>query len=134
MTTPNPACDFGPRRARETRSRDTPPGHVMTRDDRDVWPDTVPVGTFAIDPSTIAGYPGVTAHLMFVCPNGRRCGVLVGPVAVPRPTPDTLSVWGWNGDTDQPTLTPSINCLAEKNGAPAGGCGWHGFITNGAIT
>jgi hypothetical protein len=106
----------------------------MTRDDRDEWPETVPVGTFAIDPGTIAGYPGVTAHLMFVCPNGRRCGVLVGPVAVSRPTPDQLSVWGWNGDQDRPTLTPSINCLAEKDGKPAGGCGWHGFITNGAIT
>jgi hypothetical protein len=34
---------------------------------------------------------------------------------------------------EKPTLTPSINCIAEKDGKPTGGCGWHGFITCGIM-
>lgn len=105
----------------------------MTRDERDVWPDDEPVGSFDIDLGGVQGYPGATAHILFVCPNGHRCGVLVGPQFVSRPTPDALCVWGWNGDRDKPTLTPSINCIAEQDGKPTGGCGWHGFITNGVM-
>ncbi len=106
----------------------------MTRDDRDVWPGDVPVGTFSLETGAIATYPGATAHLSFVCPNRRRCAVLVGPVNVPKATPDHLAVWAWNGDFDHPTLTPSINCVKVKDdGTPAGGCGWHGFITAGVI-
>lgn len=105
----------------------------MTRDERDVWPEDVPVGTFHIEDGAIANYPGATAHLSFVCPTGRRCGILLGPVPVPKTAEDRLYVWGWNGDRDRPTLTPSINCLSEKDGKPVGGCGWHGFITDGEM-
>lgn len=114
----NPACDHG----------------NMALDVRDDWPADVPVGTFDIEPGTVTGYPGATAHLTFVCPNGRRCGLLLGPAAVSRPRPDALSIWQWDGNRDYPTITPSINCLAEKDGKPAGGCGWHGFITKGRIS
>lgn len=107
----------------------------MTRDDRDEWPDDEPIGSFDIDlsPNGIGGYPGATAHLLFVCPQGKRCGVLLGPQFVDRPTPDALCIWGWDGNLERPTLTPSINCLAEKDGKPTSGCGWHGFITAGVI-
>lgn len=109
----------------------------MTRDDRDVWPDDVPVGTFEIDAGpehSVQGYPGSSGHILFVCPNGHRCSVLVGPTFVQRPSKDALCVWGWNGDKDRPTLTPSINCRnVDDDGKPAGGCGWHGFITDGVI-
>jgi Family of unknown function (DUF6527) len=109
----------------------------MTRDDRDEWPADVVIGTFDIsggEPGhTVGGYPGATGHLLFVCPSGKRCGVLVGPSPVDRPNPDACCVWGWNGDRDRPTLTPSINCIAEKDGKPTGGCGWHGHITAGVI-
>jgi Family of unknown function (DUF6527) len=106
----------------------------MQRDPRDVWPDDVPIGTFDIQEGTIANYPGATAHLMFVCPGGRRCGILLGPVPVPKAPGRDLFVWGWDGNYDQPTLTPSINCRAVKDdGSPAGGCGWHGFITAGEM-
>jgi hypothetical protein len=107
-------------------------GHLI-RDTRDEWPDSVPIGTFDIDlcPHGIVVYPGATAHILFVCPKGKRCGVLLGPSPVGREHPDAACIWGWNGDRDKPTLTPSINCLAEKDGKPTGGCGWHGFITNG---
>ncbi len=105
----------------------------LLRDARNEWPSNVPIGTFDIDLGTVAGYPGATAHLLFVCPQGQRCGVLLGPQHVDRPTADDLCIWGWDGDRDRPTLTPSINCVAEKDGKPTGGCGWHGHITNGSF-
>lgn len=105
----------------------------MHSDDRDEWPTDVSVGTFNIEPSRIEGYPGATAHMIFVCPQGRRCTVLLGPQQVDRPAEGELCIWGWDGNREKPTLSPSINCIAEKDGKPTGGCGWHGFITNGVI-
>ena len=37
------------------------------------------------------------------------------------PAPDG-KVWGWDGNTDKPTLTPSIR---SSN--------WHGYLTNGRL-
>lgn len=106
----------------------------MTRDERDEWPADVAVGTFDIELGGVQGYPGATAHLLFVCPNNRRCAVLLGPTHVPRPAKGQLCIWAWNGDRERPTITPSINCRnVDDDGKPAGGCGWHGFITNGEI-
>ena len=105
----------------------------MTRDERDVWPDDVPIGTFEIRVAGVQGYPGASGGILFVCPHGHRCGVLVGPQFVARPAPDALCIWGWDGNLDRPTLTPSINCIAEKDGQPTGGCGWHGWIRDGVI-
>ncbi|WP_445818652.1 DUF6527 family protein [Bradyrhizobium sp. WU425] len=45
-----------------------------------------------------------------------------------KPWPINANTWDWNHDEQSPTLSPSINC----NGP--GGCGWHGFITNGEVT
>lgn len=113
----------------------TPEHGNMTRDDRDEWPADEPIGSFDIDVNEhgIQGYPGAKGHMLFVCPNGHRCGVLVGPAAVTRPSEDKACVWGWDGNIDRPTITPSINCIAEKDGKPTGGCGWHGFITAGVM-
>jgi hypothetical protein len=105
----------------------------MIRDDRDIWPDDEPIGSFDIELRGVQGYLSSTAQILFVCPNGKRCSVLLGPVFVQRPTPDAVCVWAWDGNLERPTLTPSINCIAEKEGKPTGGCGWHGFITNGVI-
>lgn len=107
----------------------------MVRDPRDEWPDDEPRGSFDIDvnPHGIQGYPGAKGHILFVCPNGKRCGVLLGPAPVDRPTPNAACVWGWDGDLEKPTLTPSINCIAEKDGRATGGCGWHGHITRGVM-
>lgn len=104
----------------------------MIRDSRDEWPADVAVGTFDIELGKTQGYES-TAHIMFVCPNRRRCAVLLGPNFVDRATPDDLCVWQWDGNLDQPTIHPSINCIAEKDGKPTGGCGWHGFITAGVM-
>jgi hypothetical protein len=106
----------------------------MVRDQRDEWPSDEPVGSFDITGlHGLGGYPGSTGHIIFVCPNGKRCGVILGPVAVPRSAPDRACIWAWDGNMERPTITPSINCIAEKDGKPTGGCGWHGFITNGII-
>lgn len=34
-------------------------------------------------------------------------------------------VWHWDGNKDEPTLTPSIGCDQR--------CGWHGHLTKGEI-
>lgn len=103
----------------------------MNRNADDTWPPDAPPGTFDIGTNGVEGYPRATGHIIFVCPRGKRCAVLVGPEFVERPNPDALCIWKWDGNMEHPTLSPSINCIAEKDGNPTGGCGWHGFITNG---
>jgi hypothetical protein len=54
--------------------------------------------------------------MVFVCP----CGCWrKGSLAFHGPHP----VWGWDGNKDAPTLTPSV--------AQIGGCKWHGFLRAG---
>jgi len=95
------------------------PGN-MIRDPRDVWPDSEPVGSFDIELGGVQGYPGATAHILFVCPRGKRCSILLGPRFVNRPNPEALCIWQWDGNMDRPTISPSINCVAEKDGKPNG--------------
>jgi len=109
----------------------------MVRDERDEWPADEPIGSFDINAGpghSVQGYPGANGHIIFVCPNNRRCSVLVGPSPVERPSKDACYVWGWNGDKDRPTLTPSINCRSvDDEGKASSGCGWHGHIIDGVI-
>lgn len=71
--------------------------------------------------------------LVFGCPNGRgSCAV---PIA-PSPANSNRCTWSWDGDREQPTLSPSINCVAlDEQGCvkPGIGCGWHGFLSKGMI-
>jgi len=67
--------------------------------------------------------------LMFWCP-GCDCGHMVrhGDGAGPR--------WGWNGDAERPTFTPSVlvsydGADAGMDGAPPAVCHW--FVTDGRI-
>ena len=81
--------------------------------------------------------PRVPAFFSFDCPlhKGQKCGFL-RLADGPADKPDHPK-WVWNGDRECPTLTPSINCLAHNPANLAekyGGCGWHGFITNGEYT
>lgn len=105
----------------------------MYLDARIEWPGDVPIGTFQIEPFNCADYPAATARILFVCPKGKRCGLLLGPVFVPRPTEDACNIWGWDGNLECPSITPSINCVVEKDGKPTGLCGWHGFIKSGTM-
>ena len=43
------------------------------------------------------------------------------------PPPTTEQVWGWDGDLDNPTLAPSIDC-------DAGDTKWHGWLRGGVLT
>lgn len=69
------------------------------------------------------------------CPCGKcdECHQLYVPFANPidggPPVNDGHASWQRTGDTFETlTLTPSILRSTNK-----GGCGWHGFITNGEI-
>lgn len=75
--------------------------------------------------------PGQEAMLQFRCLlRDEICGYIrVGNGF--KPSGDRPS-WQWNGSTESPTLTPSINCLAHgPRGEKYAGCGWHNFLTNG---
>lgn len=60
---------------------------------------------------------------VFDCPirTGQKCEVLLKPWPINAPT------WDWDGNEQEPTLTPSINCNGN------GGCGWHGFMKAGKL-
>src|SRR4051794_28133094 len=101
----------------EERSHLIQPGN-MTRNPNDEWQNDSPIGTFDIHVSGIQGYPEATARITFVCPNNNRCAVLLGPRFVDRPTPESACIWQWDGNIERPSLTPSINCIAKKDGKP----------------
>jgi hypothetical protein len=69
---------------------------------------------------------GSEVFFSFTCPNGNTCGWLpiLGRTNIPHDPQNKnggKAHWGWDGNRESPTLTPSIDC---------GGC-WHGFIENG---
>ena len=97
----------------------------MVRDQGEVWPQPAPPGMFDLTQGGVVGYPDAVGHLIYICPNGKFCGVMIGPRAVAAPDASRQSIWAWDGNVEAPTLTPSINCV--------GGCGWHGFITAGVM-
>ena len=79
------------------------------------------------------------SRFSFECPRGRgRCGQLLiagadlggGRRAESGKRP---ACWTWDGNREAPTFAPSIHCLSEAGGRPAGGCGWHGHIRNDVI-
>jgi hypothetical protein len=133
--------DAGPRAPVREMHGCAQEGTEVTRDQRDEWPPDTPPGTFDIHlGAPWVGHPingiraaGVDGFLLFVCPNGKRCGVFVGPSYREPSSKDDVRVWGWDGNAEAPTLMPSINCVAEKDGKPTGGCGWHGFIRGGVF-
>lgn len=68
---------------------------------------------------------GPVPHIFYGCPRGKGlCGV---PIA-PSPPNRLGFVWTWNQDKERPTLSPSINCTVEE-----GGCGFHGFMSQGVL-
>ena len=74
----------------------------------------------------------VQGHMCwYLCPRrpGEVCGVPIKPLA----SPPYNSGWDWNGNVEAPTLTPSVNCVAERDGKPTGGCGWHGYVKAGKL-
>lgn len=68
----------------------------------------------------IDGRKGETRHLWMVCPCG--CGSIS---AIPVPTPVFPFGWTWDGNEEQPTLSPSIQKLTP--------CRWHGYLKKGVF-
>ena len=52
-------------------------------------------------------------------------GRLDGPSAlqIQKGSPGGPRVWGWNGDAEKPSITPSIHAVGQ----------WHGYLTNGRL-
>lgn len=80
---------------------------------------------FCLKPGAGMTPDGVDA-IIFPCAAGkiRNCQVKLTLGA-----PDQAAArWHWNGDMNNPTISPSIGCDVPPR------CGWHGHITNGEIT
>ncbi len=77
---------------------------------------------------------GEPVDIEFRCRGGKWiCGPRKGhallncAVAIKRGEEDRANgKHGWDGNRDEPTITPSIGCDHR--------CGWHGHITKGEIT
>lgn len=71
--------------------------------------------------------PGEEQQVWFSCPKHKRtCGalVLLGKTTLkhdPQGQNGGIAQWSWDGNREQPTLTPSVNCAR---------C-WHGYIRKG---
>lgn len=68
-----------------------------------------PPGTFAY----WTDQQGAKSGMHFTCPCG--CGKIFGA---------HFGKWSWDGNEEQPTLTPSLNCGPDH---------WHGFLTAGVF-
>jgi len=51
------------------------------------------------------------------------------------PTPASTARWGWNGDLDRPTFTPSVRVFIRQRALEEDRDEelWHGFITDGVM-
>jgi len=76
------------------------------------------VGDFKIQVNG-AGTPTEETHIYIWIPGMSgpdAIRITRGPSANPR-------IWGWDGDEELPTLTPSIHATGE----------WHGYLTDGKL-
>ena len=66
-------------------------------------------------------------HRLYIClPGEKHMGALMCEKGQGRPTPpgsDVGCVWGWDGNEDRPTLTPSIHAPGI----------WHGWLRAGRL-
>lgn len=81
---------------------------------------TIPRGTFAY----CIGKQGVTS-ILFWCrgDKNRLCEIAL---TLGDKVEEPVRRWHWDGNMQEPTITPSIGCDHR--------CGWHGHITAGDIT
>ena len=68
--------------------------------------------------------PGVPAGIIFRCPCGCADTGSIKFDTVPKASGDDQR-WHWDGNREQPTLTPSLN--------KTWGCKWHGYLTGGVF-
>jgi hypothetical protein len=69
-------------------------------------------------------------QIAFGCPCDNNCGggnvVHNSYIAVSRENTNDPHQWNWDGNWDEPTLTPSI----QRRGV----CNWHGYLRQGKFT
>lgn len=58
-------------------------------------------------------------HIYLILPGMTRSDSL----RIQKGPPGGERVWGWDGDEEKPTLTPSIHCPGE----------WHGYLKSGVL-
>lgn len=100
------------------------------------WPPGTPFvggkpGDFIFSDEYIDPYDSPPKWLRYQCPRGNgECSVPLAPQ-----TTSKGHTWHWDGNREAPTLTPSINCLAEdlQTHEKYAGCGWHGFLQQGVF-
>lgn len=82
------------------------------------------------DGNPVPSRHGIGFHFDCPCGCGVPCFVAFANPLDGAPPPDpNRPLWSRTGETFETlTLTPSIHRVKEK-----GGCGWHGFITNGEV-
>src|SRR5690242_20493007 len=80
---------------------------------------------FGYDLHTGMAYtPEGVNSIRFPCRGGKFEGCVVKLTLGP---PDQVNArWHWDGNMDEPTVTPSIGCDNR--------CGWHGHIIKGEVT
>lgn len=67
-------------------------------------------------------HEGGMRRLSFLCPCG--CGDLCG-IKIRDDGRNVGGAWGWNGNWDSPTATPSIRVGPGEH--------WHGYLTDGVF-
>lgn len=76
------------------------------------------VWTYTVS-EVIEGNPRTITGIICNCPG---CGVH-GHMRVGETKPSESPSWQWDGNEEEPTLSPSVNCV--------GCCGWHGHLIAG---
>lgn len=69
------------------------------------------------------------AGMLFGCP----CGCGMTHSAAFRSTNPNRPTWGFNGDKEKPTLTPSLNVLQTDEAGNRTGEHWHGWLRDGVF-
>jgi hypothetical protein len=62
--------------------------------------------------------------MSFLCPQSGATPKYCGSIRVGLTKPTHEPSWAWNGNFEEPNLTPSVNCQGCE-------CKWHGHLNNG---
>lgn len=74
--------------------------------------------------SGAAYVPEGVEEIVLPCAGGRRAACVLRVTL--GPADEAERRWHWDGNMDEPTLTPSIGCDQR--------CGWHGHLIKGELT
>lgn len=69
------------------------------------------------------GPDSVPTHIWLGIPSAVKAGWLPIRLAVKRGANERGKAWGWDGNPNTPTLTPSVHTIGH----------WHGWVRNGQL-